>query len=84
MISHYAENVTFIDNNYYEVYEWPVIVYIYEPYYDGWYSSWDWGYYPEYWDPWPPYYWDYYYGYHSGWQPDYYAHLLSKGAGLTQ
>ncbi|MBE0667056.1 MAG: hypothetical protein IH593_05205, partial [Bacteroidales bacterium] len=69
----YADNVTVI-NNYYDMWDWPVVVYIYNPHYIGWHSSWYWGYYPTYWDPWRPYYWDYYYGYHSGWYPHYYAH----------
>ncbi|MFZ0473371.1 MAG: hypothetical protein WAL94_12210 [Bacteroidales bacterium] len=67
----YADNVTIINNYYDDVFEWPVIVYIYRPYYHGWHSSWYWGYYPGYWDPWTPYYWDYYYGYQSGWNHHY-------------
>jgi len=67
----YADNVTIINNYYYDTYEWPMIVYIYHPHYHGWHSSWYWGYYPAYWDPWRPYYWDYYYGYHSCWNHHY-------------
>ena len=70
----YADNVTIINNYYYDIFDWPVIVYIYRPYYHGWHSSWYWGYYPDYWDPWRPYYWDYYYGYHSGWNHHYYTY----------
>ena len=69
----YADNVSVINNYYYEVYEWPVIVYIYHPHYHGWHSSWYWGYYPAWWSPWSPYYWDFYYGYHSCWHPHYYT-----------
>ncbi len=43
----YADNVTIINNYYYDIYEWPMIVYIYRPYYHGWHSSWYWGYYPD-------------------------------------
>ena len=60
-------------NNYYETTDWPVVIYIYEPYYSGWHSRWYWGFYPEYWNPWRPWYWDYYYGYHYQWYHDYYA-----------
>jgi len=70
----YADNVTIINNYYYDTYEWPMIVYIYHPHYHGWHSSWYWGYYPAYWDPWRPYYWDYYYGYHSCWNHHYYTY----------
>ena len=70
----YADNVTIINNYYYDIFDWPVIVYIYRPYYHGWHSSWYWGYYPAYWDPWRPYYWDYYYGYHSCWNHHYYTY----------
>jgi len=69
----YSNDVTVINNVYYDIYDWPVAVYIYSPHYSGWHSSWYWGYYPAYWDPWRPDYWDYYYGYHSGWYPHYYA-----------
>ena len=69
----YSNDVTVINNVYYDMYDWPVAMYIYSPHYSGWHSSWYWGYYPAYWDPWTPYYWDYYYGYHSGWYPHYYA-----------
>ena len=68
----YTDNVNVINNYYWDVYEWPLIVYIYHPHYRGWHSSWYWGYYPEWWSPWSPYYWDFYYGYHSGWHPHYY------------
>ncbi len=68
------ENVTVVTTTYYEVAAWPVIRFIYNPYYVSWRSSWYWGYYPVYWNPWRPYYWHYYYGYHSHWYPHYYSH----------
>jgi hypothetical protein len=59
---------------YYEVANWPVIVYIYRPSYTIWRSSWYWGYYPSYWNPWEPHYWHYYHGYHYHWHSHYYEH----------
>ena len=67
----YAENVTVINNYYWDIFDWPVAMHICRPRYHGWHSSWYWGYYPGYWNPWRPYYWDYYYGYHSGWNQYY-------------
>ena len=58
----------------YEVAVWPVVRYIYMPDYVVWRSSWYWGYYPSYWNPWRPYYWHYYYGYHYNWYHHYYNH----------
>ena len=57
-----------------QVQTWPVITYMYTPYYVRWNSPWYWGYYPPYWNPWRPYYWDYYYGYHSHWHSHYHGH----------
>jgi hypothetical protein len=57
-----------------QVQTWPVINYMYTPYYVRWNSPWYWGYYPPYWNPWRPYYWDYYYGYHSHWHSHYHGH----------
>ena len=57
-----------------QVQTWPVITYMYAPYYVRWNSPWYWGYYPPYWNPWRPYYWDYYYGYHSHWHSHYHGH----------
>ncbi|MGE5348264.1 MAG: hypothetical protein ACM3NP_03190 [Actinomycetota bacterium] len=62
---------TVINNYYYDIWDWPVVVHIYSPYYTGWSSSWYWGYYPTWYEPWSPWYWDYYYGYHSGWHHHY-------------
>jgi len=70
----YRDNVTVVTTTYYEVAAWPVIRFMYNPYYVSWRSSWYWGYYPVYWNPWRPYYWHYYYGYHSHWYPHYYSH----------
>ncbi len=70
----YTDNVTVVTTTYYEVAAWPVIRFIYNPFYITWRSSWYWGYYPVYWNPWRPYYWHYYYGYHSCWYPHYYSH----------
>lgn len=68
-VSHEVETTT-----YYEVANWPVIIYIYRPTYRVWRSAWYWGYYPSYWNPWTPYYWHYYYGYHSHWHNYYYTY----------
>jgi hypothetical protein len=66
--------VTVVHTTYYEVASWPVVVYISRPGYVVWRSSWYWGYYPEYWNPWTPYYWHYYHGYHYGWRTHYHAY----------
>ncbi|KOH44749.1 hypothetical protein [Sunxiuqinia dokdonensis] len=58
----------------YEVAAWPVIRFIYRPGYVRWYSSWHWGYYPSYWNPWRPLYYHTYYGYHSHFHHHYYTH----------
>ncbi len=75
----YYGRVTVYNNVWWDMYDWPVVVHIYSPYYSGWSSSWYWGYYPDYWDPWRPDYWDYYYGYHSGWNNHYYSHYHNIG-----
>jgi len=75
----YAENITVINNYYWDIYDWPIAVNICRPHYKGWHSSWHWGYYPGYWNPWRPYYWDYYYGYHSGWNHFYYTYYNHCG-----
>ncbi len=68
------DNVTVVRTTYVEVAAWPVIRFIFLPNYVVWRSSWYWGYYPRYWNPWRPYYWHYYYGYHYHWHPHYYSH----------
>ena len=67
----YYGSATIYNNYYYEIWDWPVVLHIYSPYYTGWSSSWYWGYYPTWYEPWRPWYWDYYYGYHSGWHSHY-------------
>ena len=68
------DNVTVVTTTYYEVAAWPVIRFIYAPYYSIWRSNWYWGYYPAYYRPWRPFYWHAYYGYHSHWYPTYYSY----------
>jgi hypothetical protein len=68
------KNVTVVHTTYYEVAHWPIIVYMHQPTYVVWRSSWYWGYYPSYWHPRNPHYWHYYYGYHSHWNPHYYSY----------
>ena len=63
------QNVNVVRTTYVEVATWPLVRYIYLPDYSIWRSSWYWGYYPSYWNPWRPYYWHYYYGYHYNWYP---------------
>jgi hypothetical protein len=45
------------------VWSWPCVQYIYDPYYDIYISPWYWGYYPSWWYPWQPYYWHVHYSY---------------------
>lgn len=52
---------------YVEVYNWPIVSFIYVPSYRPWASPWYWGYYPGWWRPWRPHYWHWYYGYHYHW-----------------
>ncbi len=68
------EKVTVVRTTTYEVAAWPLVSFIFRPTYVSWHSSWHWGYYPTYWDPWRPYYWHTYYGYHYNWHNNYYAH----------
>lgn len=77
--SRYDRKVTVVRTTYYEVAQWPVIVYISRPTYRVYRSSWSWGYYPEYWSPWSPHYWHFYYGYHYNWHGHYYAHYRPWG-----
>lgn len=69
-----GRKITVVRTTTYEIATWPIITYIYLPDYVTWRSSWYWGYYPEYWNPWRPYYWHYYYGYHYHWYDHYYGH----------
>ncbi|MFO7659193.1 MAG: hypothetical protein R6W78_19195 [Bacteroidales bacterium] len=67
-------NVTMVTTTYRDIAVWPVVRFIYHPTYVVWRSSWYWGYYPVYWNPWRTYYWHYYYGYHYNWHNHYYTH----------
>jgi hypothetical protein len=69
-----AKKVKVVRTTTYEVAAWPVVRYIYMPSYVTWRSSWYWGYYPSYWNPWRPFYWHAYYGYHYHWHHHYYAY----------
>ena len=69
----YRNNVNVVTTSYYDIAAWPVIRFMYRPGYNVWRSSWYWGYYPTYWNPWRAHYWHYYYGYHYHWN-DYYTH----------
>jgi hypothetical protein len=72
--SHSRADVTIVTTTYWDIATWPVIEFIYRPWYTPWHSAWYWGYWPAYWYSWSPYYWDYYYGYYYNWYPHYYAH----------
>jgi hypothetical protein len=69
------QNVAVGATDYVQIDAWPLIRFIYLPNYSVWHSSWYWGYYPAYWQPWRPYYWHYYYGYQYNWFPEYYSHF---------
>ncbi len=66
---------TVVHTTYYEVAQWPVIVYMHRPAYRPWRSAWHWGYHPAWWSPWSPHYWHFYYGYHYHWHWHYHAHF---------
>jgi hypothetical protein len=70
----YGRNVNVVRTTTYEIAAWPVVRFIYLPTYSVWHSSWYWGHYPTFWNPWEPFYWHYYYGYHYNWYNDYYGH----------
>ncbi len=70
----YRNNVNVVTTSYYDIAAWPVIRFMYRPGYNVWRSSWYWGYYPTYWNPWRAHYWHYYYGYHYHWNDYYYTH----------
>ena len=48
------------------VWSWPLVSYIYGPYYRVWVSPWGWSYRPYWWNPWRPFV---YYDYYSFWWP---------------
>lgn len=72
-VSH-SPSTTVVHTTYYEVAQWPVIVYISAPVYRPWRSAWYWGYYPAWYSPWSPHYYHYYYGYHYHWHGHYHAY----------
>lgn len=43
------------------VWFWPCVQYCYGPVYVVYVSPWYWGFYPDWWSPWPPFAWVYYY-----------------------
>ena len=47
------------------VWSWPCVDYMYDPYYSVWVSPWYWGYYPPWWRPWNPWGYHTYWGWHS-------------------
>jgi hypothetical protein len=54
------------------VWPWPIVQFVYGPFYNPWISPWGWAYRPYWWNPWRPMA---YYGYYSYWQP--YHHYYS-------
>ncbi|MCX6270027.1 MAG: hypothetical protein NTU44_02205 [Bacteroidetes bacterium] len=58
----------------YETSAWPLVALLFLPTYVIWNSPWHYGYYPNYWHPWTPWYWHEYYGYHYYWHDQYYGH----------
>lgn len=48
------------------VWAWPMVRYVYGPYYSVWVSPWGWSYRPYWWSPWRPVY---YVHFHSYWRP---------------
>ncbi|MGD0710103.1 MAG: hypothetical protein ABR968_02905 [Bacteroidales bacterium] len=57
------------------VWFWPCVPIIYDPFYVPWVSPWGWGYYPGWWNPWYPMGWGYYHpycmGYYGWYRPVY-------------
>jgi hypothetical protein len=53
--------------------DWPLVRNIFRSNYITWQSDWYWGYYPDYWTPWRPFYWHYYYGYNYYWNDYFYT-----------
>ncbi|HEY8934634.1 MAG TPA: hypothetical protein VIM65_05410 [Cyclobacteriaceae bacterium] len=70
------------------VWTWPVVQYVYAPYYNPWMSPWAWSYYPGWWRPWSPVafyiyspwwtpyrpYYSFCYSHRIGYMPRFYAH----------
>lgn len=61
----YQGNTGYDDNDYNSyspASNWGIIMYMYTPSYNPWFSPWHWGYYPSNWYGWSPFFWnDYYY-----------------------
>lgn len=57
------------------VWFWPCVPIMYDPYYVPWVSPWSWGYYPGWWNPWYPMGWRFYHpycmGYYGWYRPAY-------------
>ena len=70
----YGSNFPVVRTTAFEIAAWPLVRFIFLPSYHIWHSSWHWGFYPTYWNPWRPYYYHYYYGYHYNLYNDYYGH----------
>ena len=70
----YSGDVVYANNVYYYDLSWPMLDWMFTPNYVAWHSSWYWGYWPTWWEPWSPWYWHYYYGYHYSWYPYYHKH----------
>ncbi len=62
---------TSISRVYVNVWTWPSVQYVYNPYYDGWSSPWNWSYRPIWWNPWRPIAYSYYYPRWQSYRPYY-------------
>jgi len=61
------------------VWFWPCVPIIYDPFYVPWVSPWGWGYYPHWWNPWYPMGWGYFHPYcmgYYGWYRPAYAYRM--------
>jgi len=61
------------------VWFWPCVPIIYDPFYVPWVSPWGWHYYPRWWNPWYPMGWGYYHPYcmgYYGWYRPAYAYRM--------
>ena len=66
------------------VWMWPCVGFIYDPFYAPWVSPWRWNYYPVWWSPWYPLGWGVYHPYcmyyHTWYQPAYYHRVMVADA----
>ena len=79
-----ASNLHFIFVN---VWLWPCVGFIYEPYYVPWVSPWRWHYYPVWWSPWYPLGWGVYHPYcmyYHSWYRPVYEHRVMVADGIYQ